>query len=514
MKNKKKLLDFSEPTRFIFSHSALREGWDNPNVFQICTLKQSQTEIGKRQEIGRGLRICVNKNLERMDYPTLEDEFFDFNTLTVVASESYDTFAKELQKEIFDSLSDRPIKLTVEALKDRVLKNKDGKEMVISEADAMNLIFKFKEKGYIDDDFVITEKMIEDIDADKIELTKEFSDFKVEVVEIMKKIDSTAKFKPATDVSAENIGPKDLEPNENFAKKEFQELWKKIKIKTTYDVDFDSEELIKKSVNAINTENGLNVKKVSIKITEGEQASEVNEKSLRYGDSMKGTKNRIEKAESILGNTKYDLIAEISKDASITRKTVVKILQEIKQDKFYQFKMNPEDFIRQVVNIINQEKATTLINHISYSKTDQVYSDDVFTLKNFKGSLRDNILEVKKHIYDYVKSDSKVERNFAQDLENGEVLVYAKLPSGRNGFHIPTPIGNYSPDWAVVFDTKDVKYVYFIAETKGSMESLDLKGTEKLKIAYAKKHFKALKDNTIKYDVVDSYEALMGKVMK
>ena len=229
---------------------------------------------------------------------------------------------------------------------------------------------------------------------------------------------------------------------------------------------------------------------------------------------MKKQKNITEKADSLLGSLKYDLVAEIAKETNLTRRTIVKILQNLRVDTFHNFKVNPESFMHGVVRLINSEKAATLINNIVYSKTDQSYDDAVFTINNFKGSLADNILEVKKHVHDYVKTDSKVEREFAKALETEDVLVYAKLPRGQNGFQIPTPLGNYSPDWAIVFDAEKYKYVYFIAETKGSMESLQLKEIEQKKISYARKHFEALGHADIKYDVIDSYQALRDKIMK
>lgn len=226
---------------------------------------------------------------------------------------------------------------------------------------------------------------------------------------------------------------------------------------------------------------------------------------------MTKKKNIAERTESLLGALKYDLIAEIAKETNLTRKTVVRILQGIKKSTFANFRVNPESFIKEVSKLINSEKAATLIDNIIYSKTDKVYEDEIFTINNFKGSLSENILQVKKHIYDYVKTDSKTERVFAGDLESGEVLVYAKLP---NGFKIPTPVGNYNPDWAIVFDTAEFKYVYFIAETKGTMESMQLKEIETRKINYAKKHFEALGNANIKYDVISTYQELRDKVMK
>ena len=509
MKNKEQLLSFEEPTRFIFSHSALREGWDNPNVFQICTLKHSQSTMSKRQEIGRGLRICVNSSGERMDGLVLNNEFFNLNTLTVVASESYDSFAKELQKEIVESLSDRPTILTPDILTGMVLTNNKGEEFTFNNQSAMDLILKFRKKAYVDSDYKITDKLIEDIKNDKLEVPKELAPFKSSVCELMQKIYSTANFTASNNEKVDNIHEAILKPNDNFAKKEFQDLWNKIKVKTVYEVNFDSDELIKKSVSAIDST--LSVKKVIAIITEGEQKDTTDEASLKAGTSMKKLKNVTEKADSLLGALKYDLIAEIAKETRLTRKTIVNILQKLQLNTFYNFRVNPESFIKEVSGIINNEKAATLINNIIYSKTDKTYSDEIFTVNNFKASLSENILKVKKHIYDYLKTDSDTERAFATDLETGEISVYAKLP---NGFKIPTPVGNYNPDWAIVFDTNNFKYVYFIAETKGSMETLQLREIEKRKINYAKKHFDALGHADIKYDVITTYQDLKDKVMR
>ena len=507
MKNKERLLSFSEPTRFIFSHSALREWWDNPNVFQICTLKHSQSTISKRQEIWRWLRICVNKDGERMDSNELENEFFDYNTLTVIASESYEDFAKQLQKEILESLSDRPTKLTVEAIKDIVLKNEKWEKFVFDWESAMNMIFDFKIKNYVDKDYKITDKLINDIETDKFELTEDLKPFKEQLSKLVFKIHSTDNFKPSTNEKEENVSENILKPNENFAKKEFQDLWNKLKVKTTYEVNFDSEELIEKSIERINLY--LEVKKVIVNITEWSQKSTIDEESLKTWKSIIKINNQIEKTVTILWSIKYDLIEEISKWTNLTRKTIVNILKWINIEKFNQFRVNPEDFINKVIRLINEQKSTTLINNITYSKIDETYDNEIFTVNNFKGSLNKNILEVKKHIYDYVKTDSNTERQFAQDLENWEISVYAKLPSW---FKISTPVWNYNPDWAIVFDKKDVKYIYFIAETKWSMSSMDLKWSEKLKIEYAKKHFESLNYSNIKYWVIDNYSNLLNEV--
>jgi type III restriction enzyme len=509
MKDKERLLSLQEPTRFIFSHSALREGWDNPNIFQICTLKHSQSTISKRQEIGRGLRICVNSQGERMDSSVLESDFFNINTLTVVASESYDSFAKELQNEIVKSLSDRPIMLSTSIFLNRIITNEKGQKYEFDEVSAQNFIFDLKIKGYIDDKYFITEDLIKDIEEDKFVVTEDIQPFKFEVGKILQQIYQTKNYSASGDERKNNIKEAILQPNENFAKKEFKDLWNKLKVKTVYEVDFNSQELIEKCIQRIDNE--LEVKRVAVRIVVGAQADHIDNVALAAGIAMQQVGMIHENANTLLGSLKYDLLNEILMETNLTRKTIAKILKGIRQDKFYQFRVNPEDFIRKISDIINEEKSTTLINNITYSKIDQVHEDNIFTINNFQGSLEENVLKVKKHIYDYVKTDSQTERKFAQELEAGEVSIYAKLP---RGFSIPTPIGNYNPDWAIVFDTEKFKYIYFVAETKGSMKTLQLKKMEELKIKYAKEHFKALNTANLKYDVITNYQDLMDKVVK
>ena len=509
MKDKEQLLSFEEPTRFIFSHSALREGWDNPNVFQICTLKHSDSTVSRRQEIGRGLRISVDDEGNRMDFPTLGENYFDINTLTVVANESYKDFAKGLQDEVFDSLSDRPRKVTPKVLDGRLIVNEGGEELKFDENLAMDLIFHLKSNDYLDDNYLVQEKLIVDIENNDFEVPEKAKGFEKEIAELLKGVYDTENYKAAENEKADNIHESPLEPNDNFSKEEFQKLWNKIKVKSVYNVNFDSQELIEKSIQKINSD--LSVKKVVIKTEEGEQKEKVDRDSLRRGDSIKTVSSKQEYREAILGEVKYDLIGQIIKKTKLTRETVVKILKGLSEEKFAMFRVNPEDFIRKVAQLIKEQKATTLINNITYSKLNRSYSGDVFTINDFKGSLKNNVLEVKKHIYDYLKVDSNVEKKFAEKLESGEISVYAKLPSG---FKIPTPVGDYNPDWAIVIDSEKAKYIYFIAETKGDLSSMQLRDQEKLKIKYAKKHFEALNEKNLKYEAVESYDDLMQKVFK
>lgn len=473
MKDKERLLSLDEPVRFIFSHSALREGWDNPNIFQICTLKKSSSEISKRQEIGRGLRICVNNNGDRMDYNELGDDFFNINNLTVIAGESYDSFARSLQNEISENLSRESYdKFEQRIFIDRELTNKEGKSLPIDEFIVNKIYRNFMKNDYIDENDNITHKLKEDIANNSVSIPEVMQDFAEEYSKLITSLFTETKIEIGN-ANKNNIN--NLKLNDNFYKKEFQELWNKINIKSIYEVDFDSNELIEKSIKALNEK--LIISKMRVRITEGEQRNTMSVSQLKSEDSMVIGKIRNEVYDDFVPvNTKYDLIGCISNDTGLTRHTIIEILKKIREDVFEQFKYNPEEFIRKASSLINEEKATTIIDGITYNKVDDKYSNEIFTENNVSGKLGINAIEVKKNIYDYVITDSQIEMEFAKNLEQGEATIYAKLPTG---FKISTPFGNYNPDWAIVFDSKNIKYIYFIAETKGSMQSAQLKGAEK-----------------------------------
>lgn len=509
MKDKERLLSLEEPVRFIFSHSALREGWDNPNIFQICTLKHSNSEISKRQEIGRGLRISVNKDGERMDVDVLEKDFHNVNVLTVVASESYDSFAKTLQKEMLESLSARPVRLSMDYLIDKKeIENTKGDILSLDDYNSSLLYHSLVSEGYIERDGKVTEKFNEAVQSNDIKLNDEFENFKPEIIKMINSIFEADNYEATTNATKNQRIP--LIPNENFRKKEFQELWNKINVKTMYEVNFNSKELIEKSIKEI--DNKLTVNKTKIKITSGSQKDSIDVQSLKNRDSMA---EKTEKYESVdqyyVVKTEYDLIGEITKETGLTRKTIIEILKSISREKFELFKYNPDEFIRKVSNIIEQVKSYIVLDGIKYHKLDEKYSDEIFTNTNVYGELGKNAIEVKKHIYNILVTDSDIEKKFANKLETGEVTVYAKLP---HGFKIPTPVGDYNPDWAIVFNKAGLKYVYFVIETKGTEEDEERKVKENAKINFARKHFESLNDAGIKYDVADNYETLMNKVME
>lgn len=511
MRNKELLLDrdpVRSPVRFIFSHSALREGWDNPNVFQICTLKQSGSDVRKRQEVGRGLRLCVNQNGERMDTNVLGNDVHNINILTVIASESYDSFAKGLQTEIAEAVSDRPSAVTVELFVGKVIKDEHGNEQVIDQATASAIHFDMIVNGYIDRKGALTDKYYEDKANGELKVAEEVAGSAASVLAIIDSIYDERSMQPEN-ARSNNV---ELQVDEDkLAMPEFKALWSKINAKSVYIVDFDTEELIQKAIAALDSK--LRVSRIHFQVETGAMtiiqskeellsgASFVKEESASYSVTM--TAN---------SNVKYDLIGKLVDETGLTRKALVAILKGIQSTVFSQFKDNPEEFIVKAAALINDEKATAVIEHITYDVLDDHYGTDVFTDPTIKGRLGVNAMKAQKHLYDHIVYDSTGERDFAADLDtNTNVAVYVKLP---DGFYIATPVGHYNPDWAIAFYEGSVKHIYFVAETKGSMCSMQLRLIEQSKIHCAREHFKAISGDGVVYDVVDSYRTLLEKVMR
>ena len=512
MRNKELLLDRDpkrSPVRFIFSHSALREGWDNPNVFQICTLKQSSSEVRKRQEVGRGLRLCVNQDGERMDVNALGSDVHTVNVLTVIASESYDSFARGLQEELADAVAGRPVAVTADLFKGKVITDIKGNEQVV-DADMAQAIFEdLISNGYVKRG-VLTDKYYADKANGEIKVAEEVADSRDAVIKILDTVYDANAMKP------ENSRDKNVELQvdpEKLAMPEFKALWKRISPKSVYVVDFDTDELVKKSIDALNTK--LHVPKVFFKVEEGEMDEIKSRDELKEGNAFSKKKSstydsgrRIRTNNSV----KYDLVGKIVSETGLTRKAVVDILVGIDKTVFDQFAYNPEEFIIKASGLINDEKATAIVQHIAYNMLDERYSTDIFTEPTIKGRLDVNAMKAQRHLYDHIIYDSTNERNFAADLDtNTNVAVYVKLP---DSFYIATPVGRYNPDWAIAFYEGTVKHIYFVAETKGSLRSMELRGIEKAKIHCAREHFKAISSGNVVYDVIDSYQALLDRVMK
>lgn len=499
MKDKERLLSFEEPTRFIFSHSALKEGWDNPNVFQICALKNADggSQTRRRQEVGRGMRLCVDKNGVRQDFEQVGEQVHDLNVLTVIASESYEDFAKGLQTEIAKSLKDRPVKADNKFFYGKLLTNDLGDSIRLNEEDAEEMVFHLRSNGIIDKDKKITPEGKERIERNEVPVPEHLVAYASAVSQLLQSVYNGEGIKPE---NANDTVP--LTINKNFAKKEFQELWKKISLKTVYEVKFDSDKLIDDSKIRINADLHISERKYEIKTGE---MKEMDKNMLKEGEAIYVTKTDSKKLSADLyTEVAYDIVGEIEALTNLKRTTIVSILKKINQEKFLLLRKNPEEFIAKCAKLINETKASLIINNIAYHKTEESFdAKTVFT--NGKNVLRtEEILQ--KHIYDFLETDSKIEKEFTKNLEQAtEVVVYAKLPKG---FYIATPVANYSPDWAIVLDNEKVKHIYFVAETKGSENVNDLRGIEQLKIHCAQEHFKTISNGEVKFDVITTYDKL------
>lgn len=500
MKDKERLLSFEEPTRFIFSHSALKEGWDNPNVFQICALKNADggSQTRRRQEVGRGMRLCVNKNGNRLDFESVGDQVHEINKLTVVASESYETFARGLQSEIAATLKDRPQKAEVEYFVGKLVTNGKDEEHRLTEEDAKKLNKLLYKNDVIDENDKITTEGRELIEQNKMPLPEHLEPYRESIGKILKAIYTGEVFKPEDE--RQTIV---LNPNKNFKKKEFQELWEKINLKTIYEVKFDTDKLINDSKIRINAQLNIGDKVYEVKTGELQEGTK---EQMEEGVLVKESERQYLKLKNDLyTNAVYDIVGEIEVLTNLTRNTIVAILKVIKEEKFLLLRKNPEEFIAKCSKLINEVKASLIINNIVYHKIEErhdaktVFSNDKFALRNTD--------LLKKHIYDYLTSDSKIESDFAKALENSvEVVVYAKLPKS---FYISTPVANYSPDWAIVFDKEKVRHIYFVTETKGSDSDMDLREIEKLKIHCATEHFKEISGNEVRFEKVSGYNKLL-----
>jgi len=507
MKNKEQLLDRREPVRFIFSHSALREGWDNPNVFQICTLKQSGSDVRKRQEVGRGLRLSVNQNGERMDTNLLGEDVHNINVLTVIANESYESFSKGLQSEIAEAVADRPRAVTIDLFKYKVFKNEAGEEQVVDQNLAQSVYDSLLEGGYIKKG-ILTEKYFKDKENNSFIFDEDIVEYKDSIISVLGTIYDSRLNQP------ENARESNVELTTNADKlgsKEFKALWSRINSKSVYVVDFDEKELIDKSISALNRD--LHISKIFFNVEKGGMDDIQSREQLQTGAAFVRESRDTYQVEATSNSAvKYDLIGKIVSETGLTRKAVVSILSNIEKSVFGQFVHNPEEFIIRAATLINEQKASIIIQHISYNKIDSAYDTVIFTESAMKGKLGVNVMETKKHLYNHLLYDSEIERAFAENVDvSNEVAVYVKLPKG---FYINTPVGKYNPDWAIAFHEDKVKHIYFVAETKGSLSSLQLRDIEKAKIHCAKEHFKAISTDSVVYSVVDNYDTLMSEVMQ
>ncbi len=521
MKNKERLLDFKEPVRFIFSHSALREGWDNPNVFQICTLRKSDAEIKKRQEIGRGLRLCVDQNGIRQDAEILgENLVHDTNILTVIANESYESFANSLQSEFNEIIAKRPKDASASLFNGQIVQDASGARTVtIDDSAAADIYLGLVTAGLVDKN----SKQLTDAyhalnEEQKIQKVREavgelYAPFAENIENILASVYDPKRGQLIT--NARRSEKLNLD-QEKFASKKFKELWDHINEKTYYTVEFDESELVKKCINSLNK--NMRVTKTEVIITEGLLKTAGKDKLEMYKNKI-GTPIAI--SEIANDTVKYDPISELSKSqndggTSLTRKAIAEILSGIEPAIFDKFKTNPEEFIHNAIQLINEQKASTVVEHIEYDKLNEKWDGgEIFINGEITGEYNHNLIDTPNHhLYDKLRYDSEVEKNFAEELDKSDAVeVYVKLPKK---FYIDTPMGHYNPDWAIAFkDDAGIKHIYFVAETKGVNEDqldVGVKGVEKAKIECAKKHFAKISNGDYIYGVCNSYTKLLELV--
>jgi type III restriction enzyme len=508
LKDKERLLSFEEPVRFIFSHSALREGWDNPNVFVMGMLKKSDNTVSRRQEIGRGLRLAVDRHGERMDKETVGERVHDINELTIVTDESYTGFVAGLQQEIAKSLVARPREASVGFFTGKTIQTPDG-ESVVEMALAQALYMYLARNDYLNDDQTISETYKQAKDAGT--LAEPISEVLRPVIDfIWPLVDALYLDVPEV---VDGRKPKKIPLNEaNFAKKEFQALWGRINHKAVYQVEFDSAELTTKCIQSLDQH--LNVAAMQYVVQAGQQRDDLESDDLTRGTGFNVSSTQTHTETTSAGSqVRYDLLGEIAEKTQLTRRTVAAILRGVAMGTFAKFRVNPEQFITEAARLINEQKATVIVEHLTYDTLQDRFDLAIFTENQTAQDFTKASEKLTKHVYDYVVTDSKIERDFVAELDTSkEVEVYAKLP---RGFSIPTPVGNYNPDWAIAFTEGSVRHVYFVAETKGSLSTMQLKGVEDAKIKCARKFFEALNEKNgqnVAYNVVTDYTELMQLV--
>ena len=517
MRNKERLLDLDpqrSPVRFIFSHSALREGWDNPNVFQICMLKDGGSEMRRYQEVGRGLRLCVNSHGERQDESVLGRTVHDINVLTIIANASYEEFARDLQQEMAEAIADRPRLISEKSLCGlKLTDTRTNGQIIIDETLAHDICFALIKNDYIDRKGQITDKCREDLHAGQFSTDPELAHVAGSLAELVRKFAADDGSIDISDSRRHNVRSEVRQ--DKLDSKAFRELWSRINARTSYVIRFDQGELERHAITALDRD--LKVARMRATINAGQLRDQVDSRAALTGgtafDRISSRSVAIEPED--MQNLRYDLVGRLSERTGLTRACLVRILQGIRPETFEQFRQNPEQFMLAAARIINAEKAAIVVEHITYQKTGSCYETDIFTHARLKDQMGIDAMPTARHLYDYLIYDSETEHRFAEGLETSdEVMVYVKLP---RGFYISTPVGRYNPDWAIAFREGQVKHIYFVAETKGSLDSLELRSIEASKITCARAHFQAIRDaadsRQIVYDVVSSYQELMDKVL-
>ncbi|MBK9189929.1 MAG: DEAD/DEAH box helicase family protein [Phycisphaerales bacterium] len=489
MKDKEKLLSFDSKLKFIFSHSALREGWDNPNVFQICTLNETASTIKKRQEIGRGLRIAVNQDGDRV-------YGFDVNTLTVMANEAYEEFAKTLQKEIEEDEGIRFGVVEKNLFAGVVLDITGEKIEYLGTEQSEVLVEHFTQKGYIDNRGRIQDSLRRDLAKGEVDIPTAFAPQTEQIVSLLRKV--AGKLNLRNEANAERVKLNKAV----YLDERFKLLWDRIKYHTTFRVQFDADALIRKCAKEI--KNRLVVGKARFVFRTGKLA--LDRGGVQTEEGAESTHVYDARDFAI-----PDLVSHLQNETHLTRRSIVEILRQ--SERLPDFKNNPQKFVEQVVAIVRDEMRLFIVDGIKYQKIgdEQFYAQELFESEELTGYLGQNMLASKKSVYEHVVYDQGVEEEFAKRFEKAEeVKLYAKLPSW---FKIETPLGTYNPDWAVVVEVDGRERLYLVVETKGSLFAADLRAKEQAKINCGREHFKAIEPGA-RFTVANSYESFAEEITK
>ena len=505
MKDKERLLSFDEPVRFIFSHSALREGWDNPNVFQICTLRESSSSIKKRQEIGRGLRLAVDMNGIRQDAELLgNDEVRQVNELTVIANESYDNFARALQDEMQEVIKNRPRAVSPELFMNQIFVGLGNTTLTSLQAGA--ICAWLIEDGLMDGAGHLSDEYYNMTQDEKVTAVgnavgDEFAPAANEFVEILDSVFDINREKYIS--NARNSVQLRLR-RDKVMSADFQELWDEIDRKTYYQIDVDDDQLVEVCAERLNSD-GITVTVLEAVVDKGSMS--VNDFGVNDDVTMVKEASTARQIIGVHSQVKHDLIGEIATGTNLLRTTVYRILMKLRATVFGNYRRNPEEFIRRCIHLINDAKSSLVAENITYYATDDKWDVDEVFDQAITGHIGEDVIEVKKNVYDRLKYDSDVEFKLAEAMElDSDIDTYAKIPTS---FKISTPVGNYSPDWAIIAKKTDgTRKVFFVAETKGSSKESDLRGVEKAKIKCAGKHFQCISGGKVRFGLVSDFDEL------
>lgn len=486
MKDKEKLLSFDSKLKFIFSHSALKEGWDNPNVFQICTLNETTSVIKKRQEIGRGLRICVNQDGERV-------HGFAVNTLTVMANESYEQFAEQLQKEIENEEGIKFGVVEKHLFANIVVPVDDHNHEYLGTEASKQLWEHLQSEGHIDSKGKVQDSLKVSLKNGTLTLPEAFKPHAAQIVSVLKKVSGNLNIKNRDDKAKVSLN------KAVYLSPEFQTLWDRIKYKTTFRVDFDTNALIEKCAEEVK----INLQVGKARFTYRKAKTEIDRGGVHT--------QQVQETTSVYESRAFDLpdlITYLQNETNLTRRTIVAIIN--KSGRLESFKNNPQKFIEQAANIIKSQMRLFIVDGIKYHKIgdDQFYAQELFQQNELFGYLKDNMVKAEKSVFDHVVYDSDIELEFASAFErNEDIKLYAKLPGW---FKIDTPLGGYNPDWAVLIEQGGKEKLYFVVETKSTLFSVERRPEENAKIKCGYAHFEALGDD-VKFTVSNSMDEFSSR---